>query len=919
MINIKITIGVLFALSSLLTSYCNNTPVKNFKLESGLSSNYIRTIHKDSKGLIWFGTDTGLDSYDGIQIVNYGKRFKTPLKGAVQSILESSDGALWIGNEQGAFHYKKNGNTITFVNFNKPTINVRKIIRAANKKIYFGTEKGLFVLDSVNFKASPLLLKNNANEPPSLTGIIEDNQQKLWISSFEGLYSYDTNDKQIEFFPINAGYESNKIRSIVNIENNKIALGTENAAFIFDIKTKRFSVISGSENKLVTTLAANKEELFIGTDANGILVRNLTSNSTSTFYSGIDPVFSILYDNNGLLWSGSFNEGVNYFNLTKNDRFKTIDFYNKYKINIRSFYFAPKGDIYIGTRNGLYIFTPDFQLKKTFLPFKTLGLRSRVITTILPYPGKPDLLLIGTFGGGAVIFDIKTNKFNDISNNLTFQKGTIYKFLPDKYNNIWIATLNGLFKYNTTTKDLRKFNLTKIIGNNELFSLNIDNYDRLWIGTSVGFCFYSLKNNRFVIPKWNKTYQYQSGPIYSDKSNNIWFCFNKGGVLKVDNKLNVKQWITTEMGLPENAPSSLIEDNNNNIWVGTQKGLYRVSKNGKIHQFGYEDGLSGLTFCPGSATKDSNGNIWWANEKGLVTINKDFNSFNKSEPTILFSDLYINGTRYSIDTLDYLKPTSTSDYKIHIYGKSKNNLEFRFAALNYHNSKMNMYSYYIEGVDKSWSIPSKSNIVSYKDLPTGGHLLKVLAANNDGIWTKTPTEIKVTISPYFYETFWFLALVWIIILGFIFYFTRKYIFRMRSKIISQFEELKKRQIISNSPIISEERSNEITEKLITYMQEQKPYLNPELRQIDVLVALGYNLREVSKVLNSQLNQNFPDFVNSFRIAEVSIRVRNNDLEKYTLWAIAMECGFSSKSSFLRAIKKTTNMTPSEYFKGVKEE
>lgn len=891
----------------------------NLNIESGMSSNYIRTIYKDSRGLIWIGTDTGLDSYDGIQIVNYGKRFKTPLKGAVQSIIESSDGSLWIGNEQGAFLYKKITNIITFVNFNEPTINVRKIIRAANKRIYFGTEKGLFVLDSVSFKTHPILLNINANESPSITDIIEDNKQKLWISSFEGLYSYDINNKQIEFFSINDGYGSNKIRSIANLGNDKIALGTENAAFIFDIKTKRFSAISGTENKVVSTLAANKEELYIGTDANGILVANLSLKSISTFYSSIDPLFSILYDNNGLLWCGSFNEGVNYFNLIKNNRFKTIDFYNKYKINIRSFYFAPKGDIYIGARNGFYIFTSDFQLKKTFQPFITPGLRSRIITTISPYPGNPDLLLIGTFGGGAVIFDIKTYKFYDISNNLTFQKGTIYKFQQDKHNNIWIATLSGLFKYNVTTKILKEFDLTKIIGNNELFSLNIDNFDRLWIGTSVGFYFYSLKDNRFVIPKWNKTYQYQSGPIYSDKSNNIWFCFNKGGVLKVDSLLNVKQWITTEMGLPENAPSSLIEDNNNNLWVGTQKGLYRVNKNGEIRPFGYEDGLSGLTFCPGSATKDSNGNIWWANEKGLVTFNKEFNSFNKSEPTILFTDLYINGTRYSVDTLDYVKSNPNGSYEIILYGKSKNNLEFRFAALNYHNSKMNLYSYYTEGIDKSWSTSSKSNKVSFKDLPTGEYILKVLAANNDGVWTSTPTEIKFTVTPYFYETAWFILIIIVIAGGIVLYFTRNYIIRVKAKIRSQFEDMKKKQTTSNSLKISEAKTAEIKEKIISYMLEHKPFLNPELRQADVSTGIGHSVHEISHVLNSELNQNFSDFVNSYRVEEVKIRMQTDDAKKYTLTAMAMQCGFSAKSSFLRAFKKATNMTPSEYFKGAKLE
>jgi ligand-binding sensor domain-containing protein/AraC-like DNA-binding protein len=913
-----ISIVMMFLVLFEFASYGNNYSVKNLRTELGLSSNYIRTIYKDSKGLIWFGTDTGLDSYDGIQIVNYGKRFKTPLKGAVQSILESSEGALWIGNEQGAFLYKKTGNTINFISFDKHTINVRKIVRTKNKRIYFATDKGLYLLDSVNFKAIPINLKRHINEPPSLTGIIEDSQQRLWISSFEGLYSYNPNDRQKEFFRINAGYESNIIRSIVYLENGKIALGTENTAFVFDIKTNSFTAISGTENKLIASLDASKEELFIGTDADGVLVQSLSSNSISTLNYSANPVFAILYDSNGLLWSGLFNEGVNCFNLQKSSRFKTIDIYNKFKINVRSIYFAPQGDVYIGSRNGFYIFNPEFQLKKTFLPFKTPGLRSRVITTICPYPGKPDLLFIGTFGGGAAVFNIASNKFLDLSDSPIFQKGTIYKFLPDKYNNVWIATLDGLYKFNLTTRLFKKYTLTNVIGNNELFSLNIDNCDRLWIGTSVGFCFYSLKDNRFVIPRWNKTYQYQSGPIYQDKSNNIWFCFNKGGVLEVDSKLNVKQWITTEMGLPENAPSSLIEDRKNNIWVGTQKGLYQVGKNGEVHPFELEDGLTGLTFCPASATRDSKGNIWWANEKGLVTFNKDFNYFNKSEPTILFSDIYINGTGYSIDTLDYVKQVSTNSYKIKLFGRTKNNLDFRFAALNYCKSKMNRYSYYIEGVDESWSKPTKSNVVSYKDLSTGEHILKVLASNNDGVWTKKPLEIQIIITPYFYETNIFIFIIILLLSGITFYFTRSYFEKAIEKIKNQFDESKNKQN-TNSLKISDDRSDEIRSSLTQYMTDAKPFLNPDLKQVDVATALGFTVHEISQVLNTQLKLNFSDFINSYRVEEIKDRVAGGKYTKYTLTAIAEQCGFNSKTTFYRAFKKSMGVPPSEYFKGTKLE
>lgn len=915
----KIHLSLLFLFTSFLPSLGNNLLVKNLNFETGLSSNFIRTIYKDSEGLIWIGTDTGLDSYDGLQIVNYGKRFTTPLKGAVQSILESKNGIFWIGNEQGAFLYNKNGNHLAFVNFNKPTINVRKIFRASNKKIYFATDKGLYLLDSLNFKANPINLKKNINEPPSLNGIVEDNKRKLWISSLEGLFSYDPSSKSQDLYRINSVFDANVIRSIVKISKGEIALGTESGAYTFNLATKSFRPISGTENKLILSLDVNTNKLFIGTEGDGVLVKSFESDSIQTIDNNTVPVFSILYDKNGLLWTGTFSEGINYYNLLPFSKFNTIELRKPKKVDVRSLNFCTNGDVLVGSRNGFYVMTQDFEIKHEFPPFKTHGIRSRIIITISPYPQNNDLFLIGTFGGGASIFDIKSNKFYDISNNPTLQNGTVYKFVSDKNNNIWIATLNGLFKYNINSKSLKRYDLSKVIGNNELFDLQLDNYDRLWIGTRVGVCFYSLKNNNFVIPNSCKPYQYQCSSIFADKSDNIWFCFNKGGVLKIDNKLQQKQWISSEIGLPENAPSSLIEDKNNNIWIGTQKGLYKLSKTGENHAFGYEDGLTGLIFCPNSATKDSKGNLWWANDKGLVNFNYAFNAENKAIPNIIFTDLYINGSRLSIDTLPFINKTTKGNYKVVIKGRTKNNLEFRFASLNFHSTKMNRYSYIIDGVDKEWSKPTENNIVSYKDLPIGKHTLKVLASNNDGVWTTQPLEVEIEISAYFYETNFFIIIIIILLTAVTYYYTRSHFINAIEKIKKQFEDSKSKQTIGQQTLkISEEKSNEIRNSLIRYMTEEKPFLNPELKQADVAAVLNFSVHEISQVLNTQIQLNFSDFINSYRIEEVKERIASGKYTRYTVSAIAEQCGFNSKTTFYRAFKKSMGVSPSEYFKEVQE-
>jgi AraC-like DNA-binding protein len=118
-----------------------------------------------------------------------------------------------------------------------------------------------------------------------------------------------------------------------------------------------------------------------------------------------------------------------------------------------------------------------------------------------------------------------------------------------------------------------------------------------------------------------------------------------------------------------------------------------------------------------------------------------------------------------------------------------------------------------------------------------------------------------------------------------------------------------------------ERDNryfELMPVLIDYMNSEKPYLNPRLRQADVAAALGITVHELSQLLNNRMHLSFPDFINGFRVQAFKERIKEDDWHKYTLIAVAMQCGFSSKTSFIRTFKKITGMTPSDYLRQLQE-
>jgi AraC-like DNA-binding protein len=112
--------------------------------------------------------------------------------------------------------------------------------------------------------------------------------------------------------------------------------------------------------------------------------------------------------------------------------------------------------------------------------------------------------------------------------------------------------------------------------------------------------------------------------------------------------------------------------------------------------------------------------------------------------------------------------------------------------------------------------------------------------------------------------------------------------------------------------LSESEAQSHLNKLINVMQTEKPYLNSELTLRELADHLSVSAHNLSEVLNTRLNQNFYDFINSYRVEEVKRRLAVNESEKYNLLTIAYDSGFNSKTSFNTVFKKQTGTTPSQY-------
>ena len=114
--------------------------------------------------------------------------------------------------------------------------------------------------------------------------------------------------------------------------------------------------------------------------------------------------------------------------------------------------------------------------------------------------------------------------------------------------------------------------------------------------------------------------------------------------------------------------------------------------------------------------------------------------------------------------------------------------------------------------------------------------------------------------------------------------------------------------------LKEKEAEVYLENLLDYFEKEKPYLNGQLKLVDLSEHLNISVHHLSQIINEQLGKNFFDFVNEYRVREVKARLSNSEHKQYTLLSIAYDSGFNSKSNFNSTFKKITGFTPSQYLK-----
>jgi serine phosphatase RsbU (regulator of sigma subunit)/ligand-binding sensor domain-containing protein len=734
---------------------------EHLSVKQGLSQADVNCILQDSKGFIWFGTQDGLNRYDGygLRVFKHDPGDPNSLDESwIVSIGETPDGTLWIGtvgNPRSLNRFDRLTETFSRVSLDSATLKGERIsaVRPSYEdsfgEIWSGT------LGNGLTRRNPrtggiITYRHDPANPSSIAddrvySVVGDHMGEIWLGTHEGLDRFDRN--------------SGTFIHYVHDEKNQGSL---------------------SDSWVWPILEDRRRVLWVGTVRGGLnrfdraserFVRFRHEESDPKSLSN-DRLYSLYQDGSGLIWVGTAEHGVDRFNpeLGAFSHYVHSPSNPASLINndVVSAFVTRSGIPWIGTRGGLERLNRSTE---TFTHFTHDVRDPHSITdnTVeCMAEDRSGFLWIGTFAGGLDRFDPHSGQFthfrHDPSNPKSLSDNRVYALCDERSGVLWAGTYGGgLNSFDRASGAFRCYahndSIPGSLGAPGVFALCEDHEGVLWVGTFGGGM------DRFDRESGTFTHfrHLEADPgslsddvvacIHEDRAGTLWVG-TAGGLNRLDRATGKFKRYTQKEGLPNDVIFGILEDDRGNLWMSTNRGLSQFDPRREIFRnYDDNDGLQGNEFNQGAYGIDPRtGEMYFGGGNGFSLFQPDSVRGNPYVPPVVFSSF----TRYNNDDKEG-KPIEELgiNAKPEIVLSYKDNVAiFEFAALNYYNTFKNQYAYRLEGYNDNWIQLGTDHRATFTNLDGGRYTLRVRGSNNDGVWNDDGASLRLTVMPPWWRTKW---------------------------------------------------------------------------------------------------------------------------------------------------------------------
>ncbi|MBR5108241.1 MAG: helix-turn-helix domain-containing protein [Bacteroidales bacterium] len=705
---------------------------RHYTTRDGLSSNTVQALIQDRAGLIWMGTASGLDSFDGREFIHHA--FPAGEDDYVRQLYQDASGLLWIGTENAVFRYD-----MTSLPERVPEIPEALVTGFAEDRdgaLWIAVwEKGVFRYADGVF--------TQFLEGHQVEGLLVDRDGRLWAADQSepvGLSLYNAASRT--FSAPNLVFQDCRPTRICALdvdEEGDLWLGTWDLGIYrleTDTRTVYPAVPPGAGLEHVHFLTHESPlHLLVGSDDGLLSINPLTGERIHYRNDRSDPaslsskfVYPIVRDHEGGLWIGTYYGGVNYLPPTAG-QFSSVSLSDLVKGNEDFFVSClcedPDGTVWIGSDNGgLFRYDP-------------------VRKTAVRLPGKLSTLNV----------------------HALLRQGEY----------LWIGSYSqDLFRLHVRTGALKQYGADEGLGFSSVYALFVDRAGDLWAGTQNGAYRFDPSIGRFV-REWETNAWI--GGVTEDDAGSLWFSTAQNGLLQRAPDGSWEEWPARPGGLPANQVHCLLPTPNG-LYAGTKKGLvllhdgeisllvpdldvryifqdrntlwfatpstivHYYPEGGRQEQFGVNDGIRGGEFSPTAGLITQDGIFYLGTTEGFVSFYPGHIRENDIPPPVLF-------TRFLASSQEGTENVFLTQGKEDITLSWRHrDLRISFAALSYSAPEKIRYAYRLEELDEDWKGLGNQNYVALNRLPAGRYTLQVTATSNSGLWNDDGAALSFTIRPH---------------------------------------------------------------------------------------------------------------------------------------------------------------------------
>ncbi len=378
------------------------------------------------------------------------------------------------------------------------------------------------------------------------------------------------------------------------------------------------------------------------------------------------------------------------------------------------------GDIWAGTmRGGLSQIDPATGKARTYRhePSDPNSLAANGVMSLLQ--DRSGDIWVGTFGGGVSRLEPKSGRFTNYGpgpakkNGLSGARATA--LAQDRDGVIWVGTDGGGLNYRdprTGTWHQLQHNLDDAasLSANTIYSLHVDPLGRLWVGTRQGLDQVVAKSP------------------------------SDDGARALE--------VISPAGVPRTAIYGVESDRHGTLWISSTQGLASFNPaTGLVRNYHQSQGLQGEEFNFGSSYASPTGTLYFGGANGFNRFDPADLELNTTPPPVVLTSLSIINEPLVSDQPYELIPRLDLGYQDDV-------ITFGISALDFTAPQENRYSYMLEGFDKEWVDAGNERRITYTNLDGGHYVLKVRAANSDGVWNTTGIELPLTVANPPWQTWW---------------------------------------------------------------------------------------------------------------------------------------------------------------------